>query len=114
VLLPFVGYSYVSLDSLVDVSVLPWEGLSALLLVVSVLIINTQVFRAKAYRLANSGTQLAPLVFTNVLFTALWQQIYFDVSYSVTQSVGLLLILAANMFVVLFPICRRRFKAKAA
>ncbi|WP_394126446.1 DMT family transporter [Vibrio hepatarius] len=114
VLLPFIGHSYVSLDSLVDVSVVRWEGLVALLVVVSVLIINTQVFRAKAYRLAYSGTQLAPLVFTNVLFTALWQQIYFDVSYTVTQSVGLLLILAANMFVVLFPIYRRRYNAKAA
>lgn len=40
------------------------------LLVMSMLIINTQVFRAKAYQLASSGSQLAPLIFTNLLFTA--------------------------------------------
>lgn len=113
-LLPFIGYSYGSLDTLIDVSVLPWEGLVVLLIIVSVLIINTQVFRAKAYRLASSGTQLAPLVFTNVLFTALWQQLFYDVSYSVTQVLGLILILSANMFVVLFPIYCSRYCAKAA
>lgn len=113
-LLPFIGYSYGSLDTLIDVSVLPWEGLVVLLIIVSVLIINTQVFRAKAYRLARSGTQLAPLVFTNVLFTALWQQLFYDFSYSVTQVLGLILILSANMFVVLFPIYYSRYCAKAA
>lgn len=46
------------------------------LLVMSMLIINTQVFRAKAYQLASSGSQLAPLIFTNLLFTAVWQSLF--------------------------------------
>lgn len=46
------------------------------LLAMSMLIINTQVFRAKAYQLASSGSQLAPLIFTNLLFTAVWQSLF--------------------------------------
>ncbi|MFM2587876.1 DMT family transporter [Vibrio sp. TBV020] len=108
VLLPFVGFSYESFETLVDLTVVRWEWLIVVLLLTSMLIINTQVFRSKAYRLAETGSQLAPLVFTNLLFTALWQTIFYNVSYSVTQCLGLMLIVVANAFVVLFPIYRAR------
>lgn len=73
------------------------------LLVLALLIINTQVFRAKAYRLAQSGSQLAPLIFTNLLFTAFWQLMFFDVAFSRYQLAGLSLIILASVANVLLP-----------
>lgn len=63
----------------------------------SVLIINTQVFRAKAYKFAQSGSQLAPLIFTSLIFSALWQVIFYDETYNFYQIFGLVLILGANI-----------------
>ncbi|OLQ91612.1 hypothetical protein BIY21_13170 [Vibrio ponticus] len=74
-----------------------------ILLVLAVLIINTQVFRAKAYKLADSGSQLAPLIFTNLLFTALWQLMFFDVSFNYYQLMGLSLIIVSTIANVLLP-----------
>ncbi|MCG6450582.1 DMT family transporter [Vibrio parahaemolyticus] len=68
-----------------------------LLLVMSMLIINTQVFRAKAYQLASSGSQLAPLIFTNLLFTAVWQSLFFADVMSRTQIAGMGLIVLATV-----------------
>lgn len=79
------------------------EVLIAVMLGVSFLIINTQVFRSKAYKLAESGSQLAPLIFTNLLFTAIWQWLFYAESYSYLQVMGLTLIVLANMFVVFAP-----------
>ncbi|EGQ8192611.1 DMT family transporter [Vibrio parahaemolyticus] len=67
------------------------------LLVMSILIINTQVFRAKAYQLASSGSQLAPLIFTNLLFTAVWQSLFFADVMSRTQIAGMGLIVLATV-----------------
>ncbi|EJG0618691.1 DMT family transporter [Vibrio parahaemolyticus] len=67
------------------------------LLVMSMLIINTQVFRAKAYQLASSGSQLAPLIFTNLLFTAVWQSLFFADVMSRTQIAGMGLIVLATV-----------------
>ncbi|MDW2266201.1 DMT family transporter, partial [Vibrio sp. 1557] len=68
-----------------------------LLLAMSMLIINTQVFRAKAYQLASSGSQLAPLIFTNLLFTAVWQSLFFADVMSRTQIAGMGLIVLATV-----------------
>ncbi|ROV62117.1 DMT family transporter [Vibrio ponticus] len=73
------------------------------LLVLAVLIINTQVFRARAYKLADSGSQLAPLIFTNLLFTALWQLMFFDVSFNYYQLMGLSLSIVSTIANVLLP-----------
>ncbi|EIT7146235.1 EamA family transporter [Vibrio vulnificus] len=78
------------------------------LLTISCLIINTQVNRAKAYRLANSGSQLAPLIFTNLLFTSAWQWLFFDESFSLWQITGLGLIIFATMLNVLWPMIMAR------
>ncbi|EGR0790587.1 DMT family transporter [Vibrio vulnificus] len=78
------------------------------LLTISCLIINTQVNRAKAYRLASSGSQLAPLIFTNLLFTSAWQWLFFDESFSLWQITGLGLIIFATMLNVLWPMIMSR------
>ncbi len=81
------------------------EGVFTLgaLILASVLVVNTQVFRAKAYRLAKSGSQLAPLIFTNLLFSALWQMLFFDVEYGVTQQLGLVLIIVTTVINGIIP-----------
>lgn len=93
----------------------PWHAASQLtinsdvlvivgaLLAVSLLVINTQIFRSKAYRLAESGSQLAPLIFTNLLFSAALQVVFFDVEYSPVQNLGLLLIVVATMMTNVLP-----------
>lgn len=73
--------------------------------VMSLLIITTQVNRSKAYRLAQSGSQLAPLIFTNVLFSAIWQGLFFDVTFTEHQLLGLVLIVAASSLNILLPRC---------
>ncbi|EKO3485734.1 DMT family transporter [Vibrio fluvialis] len=75
----------------------------ATLVVVSLLVINTQVFRAKAYRLAESGSQLAPLIFTNLLFSAALQLLFFNVSYTAAQQLGLVLIVVATVSTSVLP-----------
>lgn len=67
------------------------------LLGIGMLVVGTQLFRAKAYRLASSGSQLAPLIFTNLIFSAIWQLLWFDVSYTTQQALGLTVIVLANM-----------------
>ncbi|HGH6024636.1 TPA: DMT family transporter [Vibrio mimicus] len=75
----------------------------AALLLASMLVVNTQVFRAKAYRLAQSGSQLAPLIFTNLLFSALWQVLFFDVDYRLTQKLGLAIIIVTTVVNGILP-----------
>ncbi|WP_440872772.1 DMT family transporter [Vibrio diabolicus] len=65
--------------------------------VMSLMVINTQVFRSKAYQLASSGSQLAPLIFTNLLFTAVWQSAFFDDRMSQSQIIGMSLIVLATI-----------------
>lgn len=80
-----------------------WGLLALLIVLMSLLIINTQVFRAKAYRLAASGSQLAPLIFTNLIFSTLWQWAFYDEHYHLWQWIGLSIIVLANVMVVLAP-----------
>ncbi|ENG7519813.1 DMT family transporter [Vibrio harveyi] len=81
---------------------------TALVFLMSLLIINTQVFRSKAYQLASSGSQLAPLIFTNLLFTAVWQWIFFDDQMSHSQVAGVSLIVLATVL----NTCWVRFSAR--
>lgn len=81
--------------------------LIATMAVLAMLIINTQVFRSKAYKLAESGSQLAPLIFTNLIFTAMWQLMFFDESYNPFQMLGLALIIGANVCCVIIPKWRK-------
>ncbi|EJE4560688.1 DMT family transporter [Vibrio parahaemolyticus] len=83
------------------------------LLVMSMLIINTQVFRAKAYQLANSGSQLAPLIFTNLLFTAVWQSLFFADVMSRTQIAGMGLIVLATVLNGCWDVLVKHHQSKA-
>jgi len=104
VLSPYIGYRFFTAEQMVDTYGSTPFVLIVVILSVSFLIINTQVFRAKAYRLVESGSQLAPLIFTNLMFTALWQWLFYAQSYSFTQLMGLTFIVLANMFAVFTPI----------
>ncbi|EHH3730918.1 DMT family transporter [Vibrio parahaemolyticus] len=84
-----------------------------LLLAMSMLIINTQVFRAKAYQLASSGSQLAPLIFTNLLFTAVWQSLFFADVMSRTQIAGMGLIVLATLLNGCWDVLVKHHQSKA-
>ena len=72
-----------------------WVGL--MLAIFAVFTINTQICRAKAYRLVSSGSQLAPLIFTTLLFSAIWQALLFDDTFSNQKLFGIGLIILASM-----------------
>ncbi len=67
------------------------------LLGLSVSVVGNQIFRSKAYKLAESGSQLAPLIFTSLLFTAVWQVLFFDETFSSYQIAGIALIITAAL-----------------
>lgn len=107
VILPFVGVNVTQNIALYDTSESSLFVLAMTMGVLALLIINTQVFRSKAYKLAESGSQLAPLIFTNLIFTALWQLMFFDESYNPFQILGLALIIGANVCCVIIPKWRK-------
>ncbi|UPR58863.1 DMT family transporter [Vibrio sp. ED004] len=106
---PEVIESTGSLSALLSFDDLRWIGLGALGL--ALFTINTQIFRSKAYKLADSGSQLAPLIFTNMLFSALWQGLFFDDVFSTQQMIGINLIVVASITNTL--LAKRHSKAKA-
>ncbi|BBL92450.1 hypothetical protein VroAM7_51030 (plasmid) [Vibrio rotiferianus] len=103
-ILPLLVFSGSQSDALIMV---PNREMGVWLLLCSIalalLIINTQVFRSKAYRLAKSGSQLAPLIFSNLIFTALWQVCFYDETYNQYQVIGLAMIVLANVTSVIVP-----------
>ncbi|WP_454441042.1 DMT family transporter [Vibrio bathopelagicus] len=98
-----------TLSALLSFDELRWIGLGAFGL--ALFTINTQIFRSKAYKLADSGSQLAPLIFTNMLFSALWQSLFFDDVFSTQQLIGINLIVVASITNTL--LAKRHSKAKA-
>lgn len=109
---PEVVESTSSLSALLSFDDLRWIGLGALGL--ALFTINTQIFRSKAYKLADSGSQLAPLIFTNMLFSALWQGLFFDDVFSTQQMIGINLIVVASISNTLLAKRHSRAKAKQA
>ncbi|BDR16073.1 DMT family transporter [Vibrio sp. STUT-A11] len=89
------GLSEMDMQILIEpqLNTLVWVCLLAL----SISVVGNQIFRSKAYRLAESNSQLAPLIFTNLLFTAVWQVLFFDESFSHYQVVGITLIILAAL-----------------
>ncbi|WP_104400556.1 DMT family transporter [Vibrio penaeicida] len=65
--------------------------------VLALLIVNTQVFRAKAYQMADTGSQLAPLIYTNLIFTCIWQVTLFDEVLDEHKIIGVILIVFASV-----------------
>ncbi|NOJ12525.1 DMT family transporter [Vibrio splendidus] len=99
---------YGALTALLSIDGLGWIGLGAFGL--ALFTINTQIFRSKAYKLAESGSQLAPLIFTNMLFSALWQGLFFDDVFSTQQLIGINLIVVASITNTL--LAKRQYKVK--
>lgn len=97
-----------ALTVLLSIDGLGWIGLGAFGL--ALFTINTQIFRSKAYKLAESGSQLAPLIFTNMLFSALWQGLFFDDVFSTQQILGINLIVVASITNTL--LAKRQYKVK--
>ncbi len=73
------------------------------LFLLTVTVINTQVFRIKAYRLVESGGRLAPLIFTNLIFAFLWQQLFFEQALEIHKLVGISMITAAMLINTFAP-----------
>lgn len=104
VILPLLGVRWLQTESLLSrTNVEEGSVLIVLCIALALLIINTQVFRSKAYRLAKSGSQLAPLIFSNLIFTAIWQVCFYKESYNHHQILGLALIVLANVASVVIP-----------
>ncbi|PWI32542.1 EamA family transporter [Vibrio albus] len=102
----FAALSILPLLSVQGISELDWLFLTqpveqawiwVWLVVFSVLIVFNQIFRSMAYKLAESNSQVAPLIFTNLLFTAVWQMLFFDESFSNYQVMGIALIITASL-----------------
>ncbi|MCW8345452.1 DMT family transporter [Vibrio sp. ZSDZ65] len=81
-----------------------WETI-LLLALLTMMIINTQTSRYKAYQLAPTSSQIAPLIYSNLIFTAVWQLVFFDVVFNQYQVGGILLIVCAN---VMCTLCNHR------
>lgn len=104
---PLVAVAAANKDALYHLGDVNLWVLVATMALLALLIINTQVFRSKAYKLAESGSQLAPLIFTNLIFTAMWQLMFFDEGYNFFQLSGLALIIGANVGCVFIPKWRK-------
>ncbi|MCG7498266.1 EamA family transporter [Vibrio sp. Of7-15] len=65
------------------------------ILMLSITVINTQMFRVRAYQLVESGTQLAPLIFTNLIFAFIWQVVFFEQALESHKIMGVMVIVSA-------------------
>ncbi len=77
------------------------QSVVLIVLAMTLAIIGTQVWRSSAYRLAETNSQLAPLIYTNLVFTAIWQFTLFDIYFNSFQYLGLGLIIGANILIYL-------------
>ncbi|WP_157097623.1 EamA family transporter [Photobacterium sp. J15] len=68
-----------------------------LLAILAVSIVGTQMFHAKAYKLVNSGSELTPLIFTNLIFAVIWQICFFHENLAVNKIAGITLIVLATL-----------------
>ncbi|UTV29471.1 DMT family transporter [Photobacterium atrarenae] len=74
------------------------ENLALLfLLLLAVSTTNTQLCRAKAYQYAQTGSQLAPLIYTNLAFALIWQLSFFEQQLHGHQISGIALIIIATV-----------------
>ncbi|WP_242610819.1 DMT family transporter [Photobacterium profundum] len=83
-----------------------------MLILLAVCIVNTQVFRVKAYQLSSSSSQLAPLIFTNLIFSFVWQIIFFNQSLEWNKVTGISLIIIATLLNTSLPLIVRKIRAQ--
>jgi len=88
------------------------QGIPLLLLFLGLSTASTQFFRSKAYRLVDSNSELAPLIYTNLIFAMLFQLLFFDTSMSLMQIVGTGLIVLATLLNTFAPHYFNRVKAQ--
>lgn len=103
ILLPMVMFSHWPSSQSIFSDNAVNTGVLLALAIMALLIINTQVSRHKAYSTADSSSQLAPLIYSNLAFTALWQFLLFDVDFSHTQLLGLMLIVMTSVLTTVLP-----------
>ncbi|MGF1684644.1 DMT family transporter [Photobacterium minamisatsumaniensis] len=89
-----------------EASTLLIAGMLALLALSTV---GTQMFRAKAYKLALSSSELAPLIFTNLFFAIIWQVLFFDETMAWNNVLGISLIILSTLVNTFYP---RWFQAR--
>ncbi|PSW22081.1 EamA family transporter [Photobacterium sanctipauli] len=77
--------------------------IAALLLLLATCTAGTQMFRAKAYKLATSSSELAPLIFTNFLFAIIWQVMFFNEEMAWNNVLGISLIILATLINTFYP-----------
>lgn len=105
--LPLLAYNgFSSQDLMIINEPIVHSEIWAVLIILSALIINTQLFRVKAYKLVESNSQLAPLIFTNLLFATLWQKLFFAENFTHSQLAGISLVISASMIQVFTPTAR--------
>jgi drug/metabolite transporter (DMT)-like permease len=109
-LVPFLFFSPVTTEMEWHTLTMWQHPLLLLLLFMAVCTVNTQVFRAKAYQLVESGSQLAPIIFTNLIFSAIWQYLFFNHPMSWNKLTGIGLIIFATVLNTFVPIWKRKRK----
>lgn len=82
--------------SLIHMSKLSW-GVVTLLIMLGFSTASTQFYRSKAYRLVASNSELAPLIYTNLIFAFLFQILFYDTNMTWLQVVGTGLIILASL-----------------
>ncbi|MCQ8877474.1 DMT family transporter [Pseudoalteromonas shioyasakiensis] len=82
--------------SLIHMSELSW-GVVTLLIMLGFSTASTQFYRSKAYRLVASNSELAPLIYTNLIFAFLFQILFYDTNMTWLQVVGTGLIILASL-----------------
>ncbi|KHT62281.1 membrane protein [Photobacterium gaetbulicola] len=87
--------------------------LMVLLATLAISIVSTQMFRAKAYKLVSTGSQLAPLIFTNLLFALIWQVGFFDETLNTSKVAGISLIVLATIINAFAPMWLQHRRATA-
>ncbi len=88
------------------------QGIPLLLVFLGLSTASTQFFRSKAYRLVDSNSELAPLIYTNLIFAMVFQFMFFDTSMSVMQISGTGLIVLATLLNTFAPHYFKRDKAQ--
>ncbi|USD63786.1 EamA family transporter [Vibrio sp. SCSIO 43140] len=86
-----------------DISTIMYVAIAVL----TVMIINTQVFRYKAYKSALTNTQVAPLIYTNLVFAAIFQLTLFDETFTSSQLAGVCLIVVGNGIPAAYPLLKQ-------
>ncbi|GLS90481.1 membrane protein [Psychromonas marina] len=107
-LLPII--TLLNIGGQVELVLLPhWGWLPiATFLIMAMTVITTQAMRYKAYQLADNSSQLAPLIYTNLVFSAILQFTLFETQFTRYQILGLVVIVIANIICTILPMLKQK------